>query len=477
MCLPKPDLRSFSISSLSGAGSRLRTKIQRSAMSYVPNTEHDRAEMLRKIGVESFEDLIRCIPHSLRIKGELKLPVSLSELELSELLADLSSRNKDTSQMVSFLGGGAYDHFVPAAVDHLVSRSECYTAYTPYQAEVSQGTLQAIYEFQSLICELTGMDVANASMYDGATATAEAALLAHAQTQRSHVLVSGSVNPSYKEVLFTYCRCLGLRVKTVSSTDGLTDLEELKKNVSDKVACVVLQTPNFLGLIENTEEIEALTHSVGALLVCVCDPISLGVLKTPGEYNADMAVGEGQALGNSLSFGGPYLGYFACKRNLIRRMPGRIVGATTDGEGRRGFVLTLQTREQHIRREKATSNICTNQALCALASSVYLSLLGKSGVKQVAQLCLQKSHYAFDRITRIQGFKKRFDAPFFKEFVVETPLSPRRITKSLVKRNLIAGLDLGRYDPKLKNCLLVCVTEKRTKEEIDYLADELARLV
>ncbi len=446
-------------------------------MTYVPNTEQDRAQMLKRIGVESFEDLIQCIPDSVQLKGELKLPFPLSELQLTKLLTELSSQNKNTSQMINFLGGGAYDHFIPAVVDHIISRSEYYTAYTPYQAEVSQGTLQSIYEFQSLICELTGMDVANASMYDGATATAEAALLAHAETQRNEIFVAGSINPSYREVLLTYCRSLRLKVKTLPSNDGLVDLEAIKRSISDKVACVILQSPNFCGLIENIEEIEPLTHSAGALLILASDPISLGILKTPGEYNADVAVGEGQAMGNNLSFGGPYLGYFACRRNLIRRMPGRIVGITTDTQGRRGFVLTLQTREQHIRRERATSNICTNQALCALASCVYLSLLGKSGIKKVAELCLQKSHYAFDQITKIEGFKKRLDAPFFKEFVVETPILPKRIIRSLVKQNLFAGIDLGQFDRKLKNCLLVCVTEKRTKEDIDYLVDELRKLV
>lgn len=446
-------------------------------MTYVPNTENDRKEMLKQIGVESFEGLIQCIPDSVRLKEELKFPPPLSELQLTKLLTELSAQNKDTSQIKSFLGGGAYDHFIPAVVDHIISRSEYYTAYTPYQAEVSQGTLQTIYEFQSLICELTGMDVANASMYDGATAVAEAALLAHAETQRNEILVAGSLNPSYKEVLFTYCSSLKLKVKTPPSKDGLIDLELVKKNISEKVACVIVQSPNFFGVIENIEEIEAKAHSVGALLVLVCDPISLGILKTPGGYNADVAVGEGQAMGNNLSFGGAYLGYFACKRNLIRRMPGRIVGVTTDTQGRRGFVLTLQTREQHIRREKATSNICTNQALCALASCVYLSLLGKSGIRKVAELCLQKSHYALNEITKIEGFKKRFDSPFFKEFVVETPIPPKRIIRSLIKRNLFAGIDLAQFDRKLKNCLLLCVTEKRTKEEIDYLVDELRKLV
>jgi len=374
------------------------------------------------------------------------------------------------------LGGGAYDHFIPAIVDHIISRSEYYTAYTPYQAEVSQGTLQTIYEFQSLICELTGMDVSNASMYDGATATAEAALLAHAHTGRVEVLVAGSLNPNYRKVINTYCGSIKMKVSTLPSVEGLIDVEETKKKLSDKVASVIIQIPNFFGLLEDVLKIEPLVHSVGALLVLVCDPISLGIFKTPGEYNADIAVGEGQALGGNLNLGGPYLGYFAAKRFLVRRMPGRIVAATTDTRGQKGFVMTLQTREQHIRREKATSNICTNEALCALSACVYLSIMGKLGIRKVAELCLQKSHYAAEQISRIDGFKKRFDALFFKEFVIETPLPPKKVIRSLLKRGIFAGVDLGLFDRKLKNQLLICVTEKRTKEEIDRLVDELRKL-
>jgi len=388
----------------------------------------------------------------------------------------MASHDKDASQMICFLGGGAYDHFIPSIVDHIISRSEYYTAYTPYQAEVSQGTLQAIYEFQSLICELTGMDVANASMYDGASATAEAALLTHAHTGRDEVLVAGSLNPNYRKVLNTYCSSIKLKVSTLPLTEGLIDINETKKKISGKVACVIIQTPNFFGLLENVDVVEPLVHSKGALLVLVCDPISLGILKTPGEYNADIAVGEGQALGGNLNLGGPYLGYFAAKQHLTRRMPGRIVAATTDTRRRRGFVMTLQTREQHIRREKATSNICTNQALCALSACVYLSSMGRSGIRKVAELCLQKSHYAAEQITGIDGFRKRYDAPFFKEFVIETPLPPKKIIRSLLKRNIFVGVDLSLFDRKLKNQLLVCVTEKRTKEEIDHLTDELRKL-
>ncbi len=432
--------------------------------------------MLQKIGVSDFSELIEVIPEAIRLKGKLKLPPPLSELELTKLLNQMANRNKDTSQMICFVGGGAYDHFIPAIVDHIIARSEYYTAYTPYQAEVSQGTLQTIYEFQSMICELTGMDVANASMYDGATATAEAALLAHAYTRRDEILVAGSLNPNYKEVLNTYCGSIKIKIKDLPLVEGVVDIEQVKEKLSERVAGVIVQTPNFFGLLENVSQMESLVHSVGALLILVCDPISLGILKTPGEYNADVAVGEGQALGNNLYLGGPYFGYFAAKQHLVRRMPGRIVATTTDAQGKRGFVLTLQTREQHIRREKATSNICTNEALCALAACVYLSIMGKSGIRKVAELCLQKSHYAAKQITEIDGFRKKYGAPFFKEFVIETPMPPRRIIDSLLKRNIFAGVDLSLQDQKLKNQLLICVTEKRTKEEIDLLIEELGKL-
>ena len=434
--------------------------------------------MLKAIGVKDFSELIAAIPDSIQLKKELKLPPALSELELTRLLNQVASRNSGAHRMTCFLGGGAYDHFIPALVDHIISRSEYYTAYTPYQAEVSQGTLQTIYEFQSLICELTGMEAANASMYDGATAAAEAALLAHAHTKRDEILAAGSLNPSYRRVLDTYCGSNRLKVDTLPLADGegRVSLEEAKRRISDKVACVIIQTPNFFGLLEEVREIEPLVHAKGALLVLVSDPISLGILKTPGEYNADVAVGEGQALGNSLYLGGPYLGYFACRGSLVRKMPGRLVAATADTRGRTGYVLTLQTREQHIRREKATSNICTNQALCALSACVYLSLLGKTGIRKVAELCLQKSHYAADRIFEIDRFKPKFSGPFFKEFVVTTPRPADEVVKGLLEKNILAGVDLGSFDSNLKNELLVCVTEKRTEEEIDRLAYELKGL-
>ncbi|MDH4223209.1 MAG: aminomethyl-transferring glycine dehydrogenase subunit GcvPA [candidate division Zixibacteria bacterium] len=446
-------------------------------MSYIPNTEGDLKIMLKKLGVDDFNELIGAIPESLRLKGKLKLPERLSELELKNLLSGLAKENKNTDSIISFLGGGAYDHFIPSVINHILLRSEFYTAYTPYQPEVSQGTLQSIYEYQSMICQLTGMEVSNASMYDGASAVAEAALLSIAETGRKEILVSAGLNPNYLKVLNTYCERGGIKIRKIDLEDGITDYKLLGEKISAKTAGVILQSPNFFGLIENGEEIVGKTHPAGALLIMVCDPISLAILKTPGEYGADIAVGEGQALGNNLNFGGPFLGYFACRKSLVRRMPGRIVGATVDSNGKRGFVLVLQTREQHIRREKATSNICTNEALCALAAAIYLSLLGKNGLKKVAELCLQKSHYAAQQISRIDGFKIKFKKPFFKEFVIEAPLPAKRIIKLLLKKNIFAGIDLSTFDRKLRNCLMISVTEKRSKEEIDYLVDCLKRLI
>ncbi|HVP37503.1 MAG TPA: aminomethyl-transferring glycine dehydrogenase subunit GcvPA [Terriglobales bacterium] len=446
-------------------------------MGYIPNTDDDQKLMLEKMGLRRFQDLLKDVPDSIRLKKELKLPKGISELELVQLLQDISLKNKGIDGLTSFLGGGAYDHFIPSVINHILLRSEFYTAYTPYQPEVSQGTLQSIYEYQTLICQLTEMEVANASMYDGASAVAETALMSLAETGRSEILVSSSLNPNYYRVLSTYCERGGIKIRKIDLKDGVTDLASLDSKISSKTAGFVVQSPSFYGLLEDVAEIEKKVHAAGALLTVVCDPISLAVLKTPGEYGADIAVGEGQPLGNSLNFGGPFLGFFACKQSLIRKMPGRIVGETVDSKGRRGYVLVLQTREQHIRREKATSNICTNEALCALAATVYLSLLGKNGLKKVAELCLQKSHYAAEQISKIDGFKLQFPGHFFKEFVVETPFPASRVIKLLLKKNILAGIDLSRFDRKLKNSLLVSVTEKRTKEEIDYLVECLKGIV
>jgi glycine dehydrogenase subunit 1 len=442
---------------------------------YLPNTESDQGEMLERIGAGDFRELLeRSMPASLIKEEWPSLPPALSEMEAGSLLEELSRRNLNLGERLSFIGGGAYDHFIPAVVDQILLRSEFYTAYTPYQAEVSQGTLQSIYEFQSLICELTGMEVANASMYDGATAAAEAALLACSHTRRRRVLIGGNVHPHYLQVMRTYFSGLEVESSEIGFQEGLLDLADLQRQLSDEVAAVIIQSPNFLGLVEDLSLYEPSIHRNGALLVQIFDPLSLGIIKTPGEYNVDLAVGEGQPLGLPPSFGGPYLGLMAAKGSLVRRLPGRLSGATTDARGRRGFVLTLQTREQHIRREKATSNICTNQALCALAAAIYLSLMGKEGIREVAELCLEKSHYAQEEICKLKGFTRKFASPFFKEFVIEAPKRAHDVIAALRVKGILPGLDLGRYFPGMENCLMIAVTERRTKSDIDRLVKALS---
>jgi glycine dehydrogenase subunit 1 len=436
-------------------------------MPYLPNTEADIEAMLRRIGVKSFEELVADIPQEIRDQAEIQLPAGLSELETVEKIGNLAQLNRPASKMISFLGGGAYDHYVPAAVEHILLRSEFYTAYTPYQAEVSQGTLQAIYEFQSLIAALTGMDVANASMYDGATALAEGGLMACHHTKRKKLVVSSLVNPQYRQVLKTYSQGLGIELAEFSRKDGVTDLDSLKSKLDGNTASVLVQHPNFLGFLEPVEEMAELTHKAGALLVVSADPISLAILKPPGQYGADIATGEGQPLGMAVSFGGPHLGLFAARQELLRLMPGRIVGLTTDAKGRQGLVLTMQAREQHIRREKATSNICSNQALCALAATVYLSLLGRSGLKKVAELCLQKAHYLSQKLT------PAFPSPFFREFAVKVDGLDAKLAV-LEKEGILGGIKLERHYPEMKGHLLVAVTEKRTQEEMDRLVAGLA---
>lgn len=437
---------------------------------YIPNTEEDQKEMLKEIGAGSIEDLFDSIPQNLLLKNDLSLPSSMSEMELVNELKGLSRKNTNLDEYVSFLGAGSYDHFIPSLVDHLSGRSEFYTSYTPYQAEASQGILQATYEYQSLICELFQMDVCNASLYEGATALAEAVILAHRVNHRQKVLVAKTLHPEYRQVLTTYIKkTLGLSIIEIDYEDGVTDLTKLEETIDKDTSCVVIQNPNFFGCLEKVNGIEKITHRAGSLYIVSVDPISLGMLIPPAEYHADIAVGEGQALGGKLNFGGPYLGIFTSKTEFLRKMPGRIVGETIDKKGRRGFVLTLQTREQHIRRERATSNICTNQALNALRATIYLSTLGEEGLAQVANLCLQKSHYAAKRIYQIPGFEPTFASPFFKEFAVRCPLSPHKINKLLWDNKILGGFDLGRFYPELENSLLFSVTEKRTREEIDKL--------
>jgi len=447
-------------------------------MPFIPTTDENRKEMLKTIGVSGFEELLEAISAEARFKGDLDLPSPLSEYEVTKLLKKIAERNEHTGAYTCFLGGGAYDHFIPAAVDHIVSRPEFYTAYTPYQPEVSQGTLQAIYEYQTLIANLTGMDVANASMYDGGSALAEAALLAQVYTKREEILLSRTVHPFYRKVVKTYCHRSGMVVKEVGDDSGITDLIQLRDMVSDNTAGVLIQHPNFFGNLEEVDKIEKIIHAAGGLYIVSVDPISLGILKPPGEFSADVATGEGQVLGNPLSFGGPYVGLFATRKSLIRRLPGRLVGVTKDSKGRRGFVLTLQTREQHIRREKATSNICTNEQLCALASTVYLSLMGEEGLPAVANLSLQKAHYLARKIEKeVNGVSLLFPHPFFKEFVIQCPVPPGEIIDEMRKEKIFAGIDLSRFDYGIDNGLLVAVTEKRTKEEMDQYVRVLKEIV
>ncbi|MDI6803900.1 MAG: aminomethyl-transferring glycine dehydrogenase subunit GcvPA [Bacteroidota bacterium] len=444
-------------------------------MAYIPSTDTDRQEMLKAIGVASFEELLKAIPTEIRTKGEINIPKRLSEFEVLNELRNLESVNKSADKIISFLGGGAYDHFIPSAIAALTSRSEFYTAYTPYQAEVSQGTLQAIYEYQTMVCRLTGMDVANASMYDGGSALGEAALLAVNHTGRNEIIIAGKIHPHYLKIIRTYCEGQDIVINEVVSSRGSVLPDKLKTHISEKTAAVIVQHPNFYGCFEDVDEIGDLAHAAGALYIVSVDPISLGILTPPGEYGADIVVGEGQVFGCPQNFGGPYLGIFAAKEFLLRKMPGRISGVTIDTDGQRGFVLTVQTREQHIRREKATSNICTNQGLMMLSATIYLALLGKNGIQEVANLCLQKAQYLASAIVEIPGFRMKYNRPFFREFVIETPIPAAEIIKLLSGKGILAGLDLKQFDPK-DTGLLIAVTEKRTKEELDLFMSELKKI-
>lgn len=441
---------------------------------FIPNTDADRAAMLKSIGVASVDDLFRDVPASAKL-SKINLPPALSELEMMNELNLMAGRNADLNNYACFLGAGAYNHFVPATVPHLIFRSEFYTAYTPYQAEISQGTLQTIFEYQSLICNLTGMDAANASHYDGATATAEAAILAvNAVSGRDKIIVSPTLHPEYRATMRTYLE--GQDIHVVGDEDLRVSLDEvLKKHLDDKTAGVIVQNPDFLGEVRDLQATADRVHAAGALFIVNAYPISLGMYKPPADYGADVVVGEGQSLGNAIAFGGPYLGIFATKEKYLRRMAGRLVGQTLDTKGRRGFVLTLQAREQHIRREKATSNICTNQALNALAACVYLSTLGKSGLRQVAELCYQKAHYAAKKINTLPGYRVA-SKEFFNEFVVECPQPVAKINAALRARKIIGGYDLSRDYPHMKNAMLVAATEMNTREQIDELMSALGQV-
>ncbi len=442
---------------------------------FVPHTPRDVREMLEVVGAAGLDDLFVDVPAELRLRKPLNLPAPMSEMELVKHMGRLAGKNRP-GDYTCFLGAGAYDHYVPSVVKHLVMRSEFYTAYTPYQAEISQGTLQSIFEFQSMICELTGMDAANASMYDGATATAEGAVMACRVTGKSKILVSEAMHPEYREVLNTFTSGLPVEVVEIPAPEGVTAPGELEKLLDRETACVIIQNPNFFGLVEDGPALGEAVHRQKALFIVCADPISLGLLKAPGDYGADIVTGDAQGLGNSMYFGGPHVGFFAVKSKYMRKMPGRVVGQTTDAAGNRGFVLTMQGREQHIRREKATSNICSNQALCALAATVYLSCLGKTGLAKVAELCLQKARYAYRRLLELEGVEPVFRGPFFKEFVVRTARRPAEVNQHLLRHKIIGGLDLGKYYPRLDGAMLFCVTETRTRGEIDYLVDKMGGL-
>ena len=444
-------------------------------MAYHFNTPDEQREMLEAIGAASVDELFTQVPEALRLSRPLDIPPALGELELTQTLAGLAAKNKDATQMACFLGGGSYDHFIPAAVDMLASRGEFYTSYTPYQPEVSQGNLQATFEYQTLICQLTGMDVSNASLYDGGSAVAEAALMCLSVTKRyGRVVVSDTLHPEYRAILSTYFANMETELVTVATREGGLAPDALAPHLTDDTACVVLQYPNFFGGLEDVRELADLAHDRGAKVVVSFDPIAMGLLTRPADLGADVAVAEGQSLGSPMAYGGPYLGIMACRESFVRRMPGRIAGETVDRRGRRCWVLTLQTREQHIRREKATSNICTNQGLFALRAAIYLSLLGPRGLRDTAELCLQKAHYAERTITEGGRFVPAFEMPHFKEFVVrDLEGNVTAALQACQEAGIFAGIPLGTWFPELADCLLIAVTEQRTKSQIDALAASL----
>jgi glycine dehydrogenase subunit 1 len=439
-------------------------------MAYIANTADDVRLMLGAIGLDSLEQLFEPIPAEFRLKRPLEIPPALSELELTSQIEQALSRNQGADRRVCFLGGGCYDHFIPAVVDNLAARGEFYTAYTPYQPEASQGTLQATFEYQTMIAQLTGLDVSNASLYDGGSAVAEAVLMALAVTRRSgRILVAESVHPEYRQVLATYLAQMEPELVTILAPEGRATAAAFSRALNDQTAAVVVQYPNFFGQLEDVRAIIESAHALGALAIVVVDPISLGLLNRPGDYGADIVVAEGQSLGNPMAFGGPYLGIMACRDAYVRKMPGRIVGQTIDRNGKRCWVLTLLTREQHIRREKATSNICTNQGLLALRASIYLAVMGPGGLRRAAELSARKAHYAAEQLAGVPGLSLAFQGPFFKEFVVRCEADPKRVLAEVGRLGYHGGIDLGRWYPDLADCILVAVTEKRTRDEIDGL--------
>ncbi len=441
-------------------------------MNYVPNTPEEQQAMLEHMGLSSMEDLLSAVPQAVRLQRSLDLPPALSEPDLKRLLMGMAAKNKNLDTCISFLGAGTYDHAIPSVVPHLQSRSEFVTSYTPYQPEVSQGMLQAIYEFQTMVCQITSLDIANASLYDGSTALVEAVLLAVGPGGRGEVVISAAVDPQYRRVLQTYAFSRGFTIKEVPMQNGVTDLEALDAAVGPKTSAVVVQQPNFFGCIEDVRAVERIAHKGKALFVTtITEPASLSVLAAPGEYGADIAVGELMSFGNTMSYGAPALGFMAAKQKFMRLLPGRLVGQTVEegGKPQTGYVLTLQTREQHIRRERATSNICTNQSLLAVGATIYLAALGKQGFRELGGLCVQKAHYAFRQISALPGYRPAFSSPFFDEFVIELPVPAAQLAHHFAQADLIGGYDLSESYPGMERHMLFCVTETRTKEEIDRL--------
>ena len=442
-------------------------------MPYIPHTDEDRREMLAVIGAKSIDELFVDVPDSLKLKCPPAIPSALDEHKLLTQMAVTSATNTCSLCVPCFLGAGIYDRYIPASVGAVISRGEFLTAYTPYQPELSQGLLQAIYEFQSMTAALYGMDVANASMYDGSTAMAEAAIMASGVQGRKKIVVSHAVHPHYRRVLKTYCWAMGLTVEEIKPIDGATT----RYNQVDKdAACVIVQYPNFFGVIEDLDKAREAARAAGAVFVVVADPIACALLKPPGDYDADIVVGEGQPLGIAMGLGGPLLGLFCCKTEFVRRIPGRIVGRTTDHDGRTGYVMTLRTREQDIRREKATSNICTNEALMGLAATVYMTAMGKSGMRRVAEASVRNTQYAIKALTEAGG-RLKFSGKIFDEFVMEFPVDATVLELKLLQRGVLPGLPLGAYHPSLQNCLLIAVTETRTKAEIDDYAAKVKEVL
>src|SRR5437773_5142077 len=429
-------------------------------MSYIPNTPEDQDMMLARLDLPSLEALLAPVPENVRLRRPLNLPPALSEPDLKRVLTNMAAKNKNLDTTIAFLGAGTYDHAIPSVVPHLQRRSEFVTSYTPYQPEVSQGMLQAIYEFQTMVCQITGLDIANASLYDGATALVEAVLLAIGPGGRGEVVISKGVDPQYRRVLHTYAHARGFSVKEVPTRDGITSIEDLDSSVNVATAAVVIQQPNFFGCIEDMRAIEPVAHKGKAVFVTtITEPASLGVLASPGEYGADIAVGELMSFGNTMSYGGPALGFMSARNKYMRLMPGRLVGQTVEegSQKQTGYVLTLQTREQHIRRERATSNICTNQSLLAVGATIYLAALGKQGFRELGELCLQKAHYAFRQITAIPGFEAVFSGPFFDEFVIKVPGSLAKLQQHFAQAGIIGGYPLRESYPGIDDCMLFCV--------------------